>query len=63
MMKEIYGIFVEGYDPDGDDINEFQYHAFENEDDAKIFVRENQSCWTTRLFYAPIILHCNKESS
>lgn len=62
-MKTVYGIFAVGYDPDGNETDEFQYEAFEKKADAVRFVSENQKNWNTRLFYAPITLHYNKESS
>ena len=63
ITKKIYGIFTEGYDPDGNEIDEFQYEAFENEADAVAFVKENQKRCCNRLFYAEIDFHCRKENS
>lgn len=61
--KTVYGIFAVGYDPDGNETDEFQHEEFEKKVDAVIFVRENQKHYNTRLFYAPITLYYNKESS
>ena len=63
ITKKIYGIFTEAYDPDCNEIDEFQYEAFENEVEAVAFVKENQELSTARLFYAEIDFHCRKENS
>lgn len=60
--KKIYGIFVVGYDSDGNDTDEFQYEAFEKKADAVAYVKENQERSCRRLFYAPIDFYCRKEN-